>query len=39
MSATTTASELVFEKIIEELVAGNGTEAAAGRNATVHYTG
>ena len=35
MAATTTASGLV----IEELVAGNGAEAAAGQTVTVHYTG
>ncbi|MBY0264983.1 MAG: FKBP-type peptidyl-prolyl cis-trans isomerase [Burkholderiales bacterium] len=35
MAATTTASGL----IIEELVAGNGAEAAAGQYVTVHYTG
>jgi FKBP-type peptidyl-prolyl cis-trans isomerase FkpA len=33
--ATTTASGL----IIEELVVGNGAEAAAGQTVTVHYTG
>ena len=35
MAAITTASGL----IIEELVAGNGAEAAAGQYVTVHYTG
>ena len=35
MSSTTTASGL----IIEELVAGQGAEAAAGQSVTVHYTG
>lgn len=35
MAAITTASGL----IIEELVAGNGAEAAAGQTVTVHYTG
>jgi FKBP-type peptidyl-prolyl cis-trans isomerase FkpA len=35
MAATTTASGL----IIEELVAGHGAEAVAGRYVTVHYTG
>jgi len=35
MAAITTASGL----IIEELVAGNGAQAAAGQTVTVHYTG
>ena len=35
MAALTTASGL----IIEDLVAGTGTEAAAGQEVTVHYTG
>jgi FKBP-type peptidyl-prolyl cis-trans isomerase FkpA len=35
MSAITTASGL----IIEDLVTGNGDEAAAGHYVTVHYTG
>jgi len=35
MAAITTASGL----IIEEIVAGNGAEAAAGQTVTVHYTG
>ena len=35
MASTTTASGL----IIEELVAGNGTEAVTGQTVTVHYTG
>lgn len=35
MTTTTTASGL----IIEELVTGNGAEAAAGQTVTVHYTG
>lgn len=35
MSQTTTASGL----IIEELVVGEGAEAAAGQHVTVHYTG
>lgn len=35
MSPSTTASGLV----IEELVAGTGTEASAGQEVTVHYTG
>ena len=35
MSQTTTASGL----IIEDLVVGEGAEAAAGQHVTVHYTG
>ena len=35
MSAITTASGLVYE----ELVVGDGDEAAAGHHVTVHYTG
>ena len=35
MSAITTASGLVYE----ELAVGNGDEASAGRQVTVHYTG
>jgi FKBP-type peptidyl-prolyl cis-trans isomerase FkpA len=35
MASTTTSSGL----IIEELVLGEGAEAAAGKNVTVHYTG
>ena len=35
MSAITTASGLVYE----ELVVGEGDEAAAGQHVTVHYTG
>ncbi|MDP2793412.1 MAG: FKBP-type peptidyl-prolyl cis-trans isomerase [Sulfurisoma sp.] len=35
MSAITTTSGLVIEDIVE----GNGTEAAAGQHVTVHYTG
>ena len=35
MTTTTTASGL----IIEELVAGDGTEASSGQRVTVHYTG
>ena len=35
MSTTTTASGL----IIEEIIVGEGDEAAAGQNVTVHYTG
>jgi len=35
MTTTTTASGLVYE----ELVVGDGDEAAAGHHVTVHYTG
>jgi FKBP-type peptidyl-prolyl cis-trans isomerase FkpA len=35
MASTTTASGL----IIEELILGGGTEAGAGQNVKVHYTG
>ena len=35
MSAITTASGLVYE----ELIVGDGDEAAAGHHVTVHYTG
>ncbi|MBU0751898.1 MAG: FKBP-type peptidyl-prolyl cis-trans isomerase [Gammaproteobacteria bacterium] len=35
MSAITTATGLVIEDVVE----GSGTEAAAGQHVTVHYTG